>query len=227
MKKLDITNLDLSATFCVAEDEIQTRLLRFDLDCYALTVPWQEDAVFAFQSFHFSMVLNSMTAPISNVAVLKFSCLVNQDKEDDLFEVRVMSEDGVAYSVDCYENVTQLQSLELVDKFGEDAISPVDEWQLEPVLPFDRILLSKYLKVQLAPYLKGDCKGEVLRQLWREIKQSQGTGKSGTTHFLHSEFGPFRADELVCGRLLLSTPAEGMFISETDGFSPGMPDAPL
>lgn len=227
MKKLDLANLDLSATFCVAEDEIQTRLLRFDLDCYAFTVPWQEDAVFAFHSFHFSMILNSMTAPISNVAVLKFSCLVNQDREDDLFEVRVMSEDGIAYSVDCYENVTQLQPLELVNKYGEDAISPVDEWGLEPVLPFDRILLSKHLKVQLAPYLKGDSKKEVLRQLWREIKRSKNTGGAKTIHFLQSEFGPFRADELVCGRLLLSKPTEGMFISETDELFPGMPDAPL
>lgn len=210
MKKLDTSNLDLSAAMCVVEDDLENRLLRFDLDCYAITVPWHKGAVFAFKSFEFSMILNSLKTPICDMAVLGFSCLINQDKEDDLFEVRIMCEDGIAYSVDCYGIVTELQVLELVDAFGDNAISPVDAWNLAPVSPFDRILISKHLAIKLATYLDGDCKG-VFLQLWSEFERSRDTAQE-TTHHLHSEFGPFCATELVCGRVLFTTSVEGLFI---------------
>ncbi|PXA04620.1 hypothetical protein DDZ13_05455 [Coraliomargarita sinensis] len=208
MKKLNTSNLDLSAAFYVAEDQFKNRLLRFDLDSYAVTLPPYEGAVFAFQSFDFSMILNSISSTICDFVVLESSC-VNQDT-DGLFEVKVMSEDGVAYSVDSYGNITQLQPLELVDAFGDNAISPVDEWALEPVSPNDRILISRHLAIKLAAYLEGDCKG-VFQQLWSEFERNQDTG-SKKTHHLHSEFGPFCASELVCGRVLLTTSVEGMFI---------------
>jgi hypothetical protein len=75
MKILHTSILDFSDACIVSEDQIQHRLLRIDLDTYAVSVPWQDEAVLAFRSRAFSALLNWMDSPIVDFAAFKVDCL--------------------------------------------------------------------------------------------------------------------------------------------------------
>lgn len=214
MKTLDITQIDLSTAVVVSEDQIKNRLLRIDLDTYAFTVPWQDQAVLAFQSRTFSALLHWMGTPIIDFAVFRLQCLENQDNRQ-ITEVRVLGETGLAYKYDSRGCVEQLTALEEINMQPEGVYEPAKKWGIDPVYPYDRILVSYPLDQKLTRYLEDGSPKDVLDHLWSEFSRMRRKTGPKSVHDVQSEFGAFCVVESFCGRFIFVSTVEGFFVADT------------
>lgn len=217
MKILDTTSLDLSNALVVSEDQIQNRLLRIDLDTYAFTVPWKDEALLAFHSQTFSALLNWMGTPIVDFAIFKVHCLENPEDDACFYEIRLLFESGNAYKFDSRGCIEELTALEEIQTEPEGVFRPAERWAIDPSYPYDRVLVSDSLGELWAEYFESGSPKELLDRLWKEYTRNRELSGPRAAHNLSSKFGPFCVIESVCGRIVFATTLEGMFMGSSDG----------
>ena len=222
MKILETTKLDLSNALVISEDKIHNRFLRIDLDTYAFSVPWQGEAVLAFNSRAFSALLNWMRTPIVDFAVFKVDCLENPNEGAFFFEIRILGESGDAYKFDSRGCIEEFTALEEIQSDPEGVFRPSQMWGIEPNYPYDRLLVSDALGKLWADYVEHGSPKEVLDHLWAEYTRNREIAGPKKVHDLNSEFGPFCAVESVCGRIVFVTSLEGLFVGSPSEDNDGL-----
>jgi len=211
MKKLQNHTIDLTRSRVLCKDGCGSELLRIGLDRYAVTAPFRDIPVFAFESLTFSRLMSYCGSMIVDFDVMRISSLLC-DEPHGHYALMFVTRDGDAFRLDTSGSTEQFTALESEEATDRPALTPMQHWKLPEIFPFDHMLISKPLIAQLEPHVKSVGSDQLLKQLWRELQQTYPNRQIGGIHDMVGEFLAYSATELPCGRIVFMTSVEGLLL---------------
>ena len=207
MKILNSTHIDLTRSFDVTPLAFNRKILRFDLDCYAITSLRHKGVLVAFKSKYFSHILHCLEDPIIDFKVMKTVPLL-EDEGHSQFQLQIETINHESFRIDENDTVERSAVLELKEHDPKPAFTPVEVWKLPEADPFARLLISAALVAELSNSRQTVPIGTVLTRMWTDLQRIEGGPYIEEAFVVEGEFLTFAASELPCGRFILLTKEE-------------------
>lgn len=209
MKKLPITNIKLKDAVRLSSEHPHAIIWRHNLDQYVITVGKSHQPVYAFESFEFSVLLHATTGMIADFSLIRSKCLLC-DGCHQFQELRILSDDGSAYSIDQDGDVVALKQLSLDEDQETISKTPMELWGLSGEFPYMCLRITDDLAEELVEHhiLSFATVEEVVDRLWIDLKHTESQLNIHTPVDVIGEFLSYGALELKCGRIVLMTSQE-------------------
>lgn len=210
MKTLSITATDIKNGALLSPPHCDTKLIRFDLDCYAVVVDGSDNPIHAFQSESFSGALNDLVGTIKDIS-LNFLLPFDHEIEKEFVELRIFKETGEVIILDSSGQLGILTALNHTNsKELRKAIPATEQWNLLEDEPYRRLLFSKQIIAELSEVMKQQTPKVVVDRIWADFKRTNHSLTFGQVACVNGEFSFFCITELRCGRIVIMTFDQGM-----------------
>ena len=210
MKKLTITRSDIKNGVLISPPDCDSKLICFDLDCYAVVVDGSKHPIYAFQSTSFSGALNDMVGTIKDLS-LNFLLSFDNEVEKEFVELRIFKETGEVLIFDSSGQLGILTGLSHENsKELREAIPATEQWNLPEDEPYRRLLFSKQNIAELSDLMEQQTPKIVVDRIWSDFKRTNHSLTFGQVACVNGEFSFFCITVLRCGRFVVMTFEEGM-----------------
>jgi hypothetical protein len=203
MKKLFIKENDLKNGVLLSSSESDTKLIRFDLDSYAVVVDGTNEPIYAFQSTSVSGILHAIDEPIKSVSVVLLLPL-DYEVERQAVELRIFLEGGQVIICDSQGQIGVLVGFEYeISKEDRAAIPACEMWDLPDIDPYRKLLFSKKFIEKLSMALKTIPAKDVVDRIWEDFERVNKPLIDEDVVRVNGEFGSYALTELRCGRIVV------------------------
>lgn len=210
MKILTATKQDIKQGALLSPPHCDTKLIRFDLDCYAVIVNGSDAPIYAFQSETFSGALNDLVESIKDISLLIIPTF-DHDVEKRFVELRIFKETGEVLIFDSSGQLGILTGLNHTNsKELRTAVPAVEHWNLPDKEPYRRLLFSKQMVAELSDIIEQQSPQIVIDRIWSDFQRTNHSLTFGQVACVNGEFTFFGITELRCGRYVIMTFAETM-----------------